>query len=228
MCRFSEGIIRYLCSRRTGRSGSSALEQLPRKRISRWGNTLEHLTNGGRRGRDLLCPCGRSLARRFRILAVKWVHSRSAGWTECCHELAASPVPLTNGRGVSASRWANRPGALLIREGLPPNARKPDAGRGSSSISTTFRADAGHRGLWRYWPRRGDARSRHGMQILALKRHGPPLYNVDRWSIRFSVPRTVRKCLSRCDYVVVTNAADRRNARHDRRARVRGDEPTPW
>jgi phosphoglycerate dehydrogenase-like enzyme len=43
-----------------------------------------------------------------------------------------------------------------------------------------------------------------GMQVLAVKRHGPPLYNMDPLVSRIYSPQDRIEMISRCDYIVVS------------------------
>ena len=97
---------------------------------------------------------------------VRWVHSRSAGLdTVLFPELVESPVPLTNGRGVfSQSLGEFALGAILyFAKDFRRMMRNQEAGRWEQfDIVGDRRPDGGHRGLWRYRPRGGDPRARHG------------------------------------------------------------------
>ena len=97
---------------------------------------------------------------------VRWVHSRSAGLDNVLFpELVESPVPLTNGRGVfSQSLGEFALGAILyFAKDFRRMIRNQEAGRWEPfDIVEIAGQTVGIRRLWRYRPRGGDARARHG------------------------------------------------------------------
>jgi phosphoglycerate dehydrogenase-like enzyme len=153
---------------------------------------------------------GRDLLRKVFAMAprVRWVHSRSAGLDSLLFpELIASPVPLTNGRGVfSASLGEFALAAILyFAKDLRRMIRNQMAGRWEQF---EVRAISGHTvGIVGYGDigRAVATRVRAlGMRVIALKRHGAPVYNVDPLVDRVYYPEQLREMLALCDYVVVS------------------------
>jgi phosphoglycerate dehydrogenase-like enzyme len=139
---------------------------------------------------------------------VKWVHSRSAGLDGVLFpEFAASPVPLTNGRGVfSQSLGEFVLGAILyFAKDFRRMVRNQMASRWEpfdiEEISRQTVGIVGYGDIGRAVATRARAM---GMQILAVKRHGPPLYNVDPLVNQIFRPQDRNEMLARCDYIVVT------------------------
>ena len=122
-------------------------------------------------------------------------------------ELAASPVPLTNGRGVfSQSLGEFVLGAILyFAKDFRRMVRNQMAGRWEQfdvdDVSRQTVGIVGYGDIGRAVATRVRAM---GMQILAVKRHGPPLYNVDPLVSRIFRPEDREEMLARCDYIVVT------------------------
>src|SRR5882672_9479203 len=109
---------------------------------------------------------------------VRWVHSRSAGLdTVLFPALVESPVPLTNGRGVfSQSLGEFALGAILyFAKDFRRMVRNQMAGRWEQfdvdDISRQTVGIVGYGDIGRAVATRVRAM---GMQILAVKRHGPP------------------------------------------------------
>src|SRR5690349_23605589 len=106
---------------------------------------------------------------------VKWVHSRSAGLDSVLFpELAASPVPLTNGKGVfspSLGEFALA-GILYFAKDLRRMIRNQEAGRWEQfdveEISTQTVGIVGYGDIGRACASRAKAM---GMKVLAVKRH---------------------------------------------------------
>jgi phosphoglycerate dehydrogenase-like enzyme len=152
---------------------------------------------------------GKLLREVFRMApCVKWVHSRSAGLdTVLFPELVASSVPLTNGRGVfSQSLGEFVLGAILyFAKDFRRMVRNQMAGRWEQfdvdEISRQTVGIVGYGDIGRAVATRVRAM---GMQILTVKRHGPPLYNVDPLVNQIFRPEDREEMIARCDYLVVT------------------------
>jgi phosphoglycerate dehydrogenase-like enzyme len=137
---------------------------------------------------------------------VRWVHSRSAGLdTVLFPELIESPVPLTNGRGVfSQSLGEFALGAILyFAKDFRRMIANQQAGRWEPfdivEISGQTVGIVGYGDIGRAVATRVRAM---GMRILAVKRHGPPLYNVDPLINQIYSPAERTEMISQCDYIV--------------------------
>jgi phosphoglycerate dehydrogenase-like enzyme len=137
---------------------------------------------------------------------VRWVHSRSAGLdTVLFPELIESPVPLTNGRGVfSQSLGEFALGAILyFAKDFRRMIDNQQAGRWEPfdivEISGQTVGIVGYGDIGRAVATRVRAM---GMRILAVKRHGPPLYNVDPLINQIYPPAERTEMISQCDYIV--------------------------
>jgi phosphoglycerate dehydrogenase-like enzyme len=137
---------------------------------------------------------------------VKWVHSRSAGLdTTLFPELVASPVPLTNGRGVFSQSLGEFALAAILyfAKDFRRLVRNQMAGRWDqfdiTEVSGQTVGIVGYGDIGRAVATRVRAM---GMQILAMKRGGPPMYNVDPLVNRIYKPEDRIEMLSRCDYIV--------------------------
>jgi phosphoglycerate dehydrogenase-like enzyme len=137
---------------------------------------------------------------------LRWVHSRSAGLdTVLFPELIESPVPLTNGRGVfSQSLGEFALGAILyFAKDLRRMIVNQEAGRWEPfdivMISGQTVGIVGYGDIGRAVATRARAM---GMRILAVKRHGPPLYNVDPLINQIFLPADRTEMVSQCDYIV--------------------------
>jgi phosphoglycerate dehydrogenase-like enzyme len=187
------------------------LEQLPPETSLAVGNTAEAFERlAGDADVILSWSASGKLLREVFLMApnVKWVHSRSAGLdTVLFPELINSPVPLTNGRGVfSQSLGEFVLGAILyFAKDFRRMIRNQMAGRWEQfdveEISRQTVGIIGYGDIGRAVATRVRAM---GMQILAVKRHGPPLYNVDPLVNQIYRPEDREEMIARCDYVVVT------------------------
>jgi phosphoglycerate dehydrogenase-like enzyme len=137
---------------------------------------------------------------------VQWVHSRSAGLDGVLFpELTDHPVPLTNGSGVfSASLGEFALGAMLFfAKDFRRLVKNQMAGKWEQfdieMISGKTLGIVGYGDIGRAVATRARAM---GMRILAVKRHGPPMYNVDPLVDRIYSPENRREMLAVCDYVV--------------------------
>ena len=138
---------------------------------------------------------------------VQWVHSRSAGLDGVLFpELVAHPVPLTNASGVfspslgefalAAMLYFAKDFRRLLKNQMAGVWEQFDI----EMLSGTTLGIVGYGDIGRAVATRARAM---GMHILAVKRHGPPLYNVDPLVERIYSPEDRREMLALCDYVVV-------------------------
>src|SRR5437764_11117509 len=138
---------------------------------------------------------------------VQWVHSRAAGLDNLLFpELIASPVPLTNGSGVFSPSLGEFALAAILyfAKDLRRLVRNQEAGRWEQFDITEVTGQTvgivGYGDIGRAVATRVRAM---GMRVLAVKRHGPPLYNVDPLVSQIYSPDRRLEMISRCDYVVV-------------------------
>ena len=152
----------------------------------------------------------RALLREVLAMApkVRWVHSRSAGLDSLLFpELVESPVPLTNGTGVfSLSLGEFALGAILyFAKDFRRMIRNQVAGRWEqfdiTEISGQTVGIVGYGDIGRAVANRVRAM---GMRVLAVKRHGPPLYHVDPLVDQIYSPEQRIEMISRCDYIVAS------------------------
>jgi phosphoglycerate dehydrogenase-like enzyme len=150
----------------------------------------------------------RALLREVFAMApkVRWVHSRSAGLDSLLFpELVESPVPLTNGTGVfSPSLGEFALGAILyFAKDFRRMIRNQMAGRWEQFDITEITGQTvgivGYGDIGRAVATRVRAM---GMRVLAVKRHGPPLYNVDPLVDQIYAPEHRIEMIARCDYIV--------------------------
>jgi phosphoglycerate dehydrogenase-like enzyme len=139
---------------------------------------------------------------------VKWVHSRAAGLDGVLFpELVESPVPLTNGSGVFSPPLGEFALAAILyfAKDLRRMIRNQQAGRWEPfdmpEIAGQTVGIVGYGDIGRAVATR--VRSM-GMQVLAIKRHGPPLYNVDPLVSEIFPPKRRLEMIARCDYIVVS------------------------
>jgi phosphoglycerate dehydrogenase-like enzyme len=137
---------------------------------------------------------------------VRWIHSRSAGLDGVLFAaLVESPVPLTNGRGVfSQSLGEFALGAMLyFAKDFRRMNRNQEAGRwepfdiveiSGQTVGILGYGDIGRAVASRVRPM--------GMRVLAVKRHGPSLYNVDPLVHQIFPPDKRTEMLAQSDYVV--------------------------
>jgi phosphoglycerate dehydrogenase-like enzyme len=137
---------------------------------------------------------------------VRWVHSRSAGLdTVLFPELVESDVTLTNGSGVfSDSLGEFVLGAILyFAKDFRRMIRSQQAGIWDpfdiTEISAKTVGIVGYGDIGRAIARRVRPM---GMRVLALKRHGAPLYSADPLVDRIYGPDGCVEMISQCDYVV--------------------------
>ncbi len=137
---------------------------------------------------------------------VKWVHSRSAGLDSVLFpELIASPVPVTNGRGVfSQSLGEFALGAILFfAKDFRRMLRSQEAGRWDQfdveEISRQTVGIVGYGDIGRAAATRARA---VGMQVLAVKRHASARSGPDPIAAEVFPPQRLDEMIARCDYVV--------------------------
>jgi phosphoglycerate dehydrogenase-like enzyme len=138
---------------------------------------------------------------------ARWVHSRSAGLdTLLFPELVESPVPLTNGTGVFSQSLGEFALAAILyfAKDFRRMIRNQVAGRWEQfdieEISGQSVGIVGYGDIGRAVATRVRAM---GMRVFAVKRHGPPLYNVDPLVDRIYSPEDRVEMISRCDYIVM-------------------------
>ena len=137
---------------------------------------------------------------------VRWVHSRSAGLDGVLFPaLVESPVPLTNGRGVFSQSLGEFALAAILyfAKDLRRMNRNQEAGRweqfdiveiSGQTVGILGYGDIGRAVASRVRPM--------GLRVLAVKRHGPSLYNVDPLVHQIFPPDKRTEMLAQSDYVV--------------------------
>jgi phosphoglycerate dehydrogenase-like enzyme len=139
---------------------------------------------------------------------VRWVHSRSAGLDSVLFPaLVGSPVPLTNGRGVFSQALGEFAlGAILY---FAKDFRRMIANQQAARwepfdivpIAGQTVGILGYGDIGRAVATRVRAM---GMRVLAVKRHGPPLYNVDPLINQIFHPEGRVEMLAQSDYIVAS------------------------
>ena len=139
---------------------------------------------------------------------IQWVHSRAAGLDGVIFpELAEHSAVLTNGSGVFSPPLGEFALAaiLFFAKDLRRMVKNQEAGIWSQfdmpmisgqTVGIVGYGDIGRAVATRVRPM--------GMRVLAIKRHGPPLYNVDPLVDRIYAPDHRHEMLAQCDYVVVS------------------------
>jgi phosphoglycerate dehydrogenase-like enzyme len=137
---------------------------------------------------------------------IRWVHSRSAGLdSQLFQELVESHVPLTNGRGVFSQSLGEFALAAMLyfAKDFRRMIRNQEAGRWEqfdiAEISGKTLGIVGYGDIGRAVATRARAM---GMRILAIKRHGPPLYNVDPLVNQIYKPQDRIEMIRQCHYLV--------------------------
>jgi phosphoglycerate dehydrogenase-like enzyme len=186
------------------------LQELPPETSIAVGNSTEAFKKMAPEAAVILNWSGpRPLLREVFVMCpnLRWVHSKAAGLdTVLFPELIESPVPLTNGRGVfSQSLGEFVVGATLyFAKDFRRMVRNQIAGRWEQfdivEISGQTAGIVGYGDIGRAAATRLRAM---GMRILAVKRRGPALYNVDPLVDQIYSPDQLLEMLGRCDYVVV-------------------------
>lgn len=131
---------------------------------------------------------------------VRWVHSRSAGLDSILFpELIASPVPLTNGRGVFSQSLGEFVigGVLFFAKDFGRMRRSQKEGKwdpfDTIEVSTQTMGIVGYGDIGKAAARRAQAM---GMKILALRRRPDRSKGEYGWEQKLEM-------LAECDYVVV-------------------------
>jgi phosphoglycerate dehydrogenase-like enzyme len=189
----------------------ATLAELPEKTGIAAGNAPEAFERAAPEASVIFNWSGsRALLREVFAMApkVRWVHSRAAGLDNLLFpELVESPVPLTNGSGVfSQSLGEFALGAILyFAKDFRRMIRNQMAGCWEqfdiAEISGQTVGIVGYGDIGRAVATRVRAL---GMRVLALKRHGPPLYNVDPLVDQIYSPEHRIEMISRCDYIVAS------------------------
>jgi phosphoglycerate dehydrogenase-like enzyme len=138
---------------------------------------------------------------------VRWIHSRAAGLDDVLFpELLESPVPLTNGSGVFSDSLGEffLGAALFFAKGLRRMIRSQEAGQWDPfdivELNGATLGIVGYGDIGRACARLAKAMN---MRVLAVKRHGPMLYNMDPLVERTYGPDGLHEVLAQSDYVLV-------------------------
>jgi phosphoglycerate dehydrogenase-like enzyme len=138
---------------------------------------------------------------------VRWVHSKAAGLDNTLFpELIESPVPLTNGRGVFSQSLGEfaLAAVLYFAKDFRRMVRNQIAGRWEPfdvvEVTGQTAGIVGYGDIGRAAATRLRAM---GLRILAVRRQGPSLYNVDPLVDQIYSPDGRLEMIARCDYVVV-------------------------
>ena len=185
------------------------LGQLPEDTSIAVGNSIEAFKSAASRATVILNWSGpRHLLREVFGMCpnLRWVHSKSAGLdTVLFPELIESPVPLTNGRGVfSQSLGEFVVGAVVyFAKDFRRMIRNQMAGRWEAfdvvEISGQTAGIVGYGDIGRAAATRLRGL---GLRILAMRRQGPSLYNVDPLVDQVYSPAARVEMIARCDYVI--------------------------
>jgi phosphoglycerate dehydrogenase-like enzyme len=185
------------------------LEQLPTETGIAVGDTAEAFARAASDATVIFnwSLSGGLLREVFRMCpGVQWVHTRSAGLDNILFpELIGSPAPLTNGTGVfSASLGEFVLAAILhFAKDLRRMARNQEAGVWEQFDVTDIAGQTvgivGYGDIGRAVATRVRAM---GMRVLAVKRSGPTVYNVDPLVSRIYSPADLAEFLPQCDYIV--------------------------
>ncbi len=186
----------------------SLLEELPEETSLAVGNSPEAFRRAAPEADVILSwSIAGELLREVFLMSpvVRWVHSRSAGLDGVLFpELARSSVTLTNGSGVfSDSLGEFVLGAILyFAKDFRRMIRSQQAGVWDpfdiTEVSGQTVGIVGFGDIGRAIARRVKPL---GMRVLALKRHGPPLYSPDPLVDRIYGPEARLEMISQCDYV---------------------------
>src|SRR3954449_764277 len=185
------------------------LEKLPPRTNIAVGNTLEAFERAAPDANVIYnwSLSGDILRQVFRLCPrVQWVHSRAAGLDNVLFpELVESPVPLTNGSGVFSPSLGEFALAAILyfAKDLRRMIRNQEAGRWEPfdivEVTGQTVGIVGYGDIGRAVATR--VRSM-GMRVLAVKRHGPSLYNVDPLVQQVYGPAERIEMISQCDYIV--------------------------
>jgi phosphoglycerate dehydrogenase-like enzyme len=138
---------------------------------------------------------------------VRWVHSKAAGLDNTLFpELIESPVPLTNGRGVFSQSLGEfaLAAVLYFAKDFRRMVRNQMAGRWEPfDVVEVTGQTAGIVGYGDIGRAAATRLRSMGLRILAVRRQGPSLYNVDPLVDQIYSPDGRLEMIARCDYVVV-------------------------
>jgi phosphoglycerate dehydrogenase-like enzyme len=152
----------------------------------------------------------RDLMRELMVRSPKleWIHSRAAGLDHIlCPELVESNVTLTNGSGVFSQSLGEfvLAGILYFAKDFRRMVRSQMAGKWDQfdvlEISGKTLGIVGYGDIGRAIATRARAM---GMRVLAVKRKGPPLYNVDPLVTKIYSPGDRIEMIKECDYIAVS------------------------
>jgi phosphoglycerate dehydrogenase-like enzyme len=139
---------------------------------------------------------------------ARWVHTRAAGLDNLLFpELIESPVTVTNGTGVFSQSLGEfvLAAILYFAKDLRRMIRNQQAGVWEQFDITEVTGQTvgvvGYGDIGRAVATRARAM---GMDVLAVKRHGPPLYNMDPLVRCIYPPDRRLEMIARCDYIVVS------------------------
>jgi len=139
---------------------------------------------------------------------LRWVHTRSAGIDNLVFpELVESPVTFTNGTGVfSESLGEFALGAILyFAKDFRRMVRSQMAGRWEQFDTTMASGQTvgiiGYGDIGRAVATRVRA---IGMRVIAMKRHGAPVYSVDPLVDKIYRPGDLLQMIPQCDYLVIS------------------------
>ena len=139
---------------------------------------------------------------------LEWVHTRSAGLDNLLFlELVESNLTLTNGTGVFSQSLGEfvLAAILYFAKDFRRMIRSQMAGKWDQFDITEIAGQTvgivGYGDIGRAVAMRVRA---VGMRVLAVKRQGPPLYNVDPVVSKIYAPQDRREMIAECDYVVVS------------------------
>jgi phosphoglycerate dehydrogenase-like enzyme len=186
------------------------LEQLPPETGIAVGNSVEAFERAAPDANVIFnWSLGGGLLREVFLMCprVQWVHTRSAGLDNILFpELIESRVPLTNGTGVFSASLGEfaLAGILFFAKDLRRMVRNQEGGVWEqfdiTEISGQTVGIVGYGDIGRAVATRVRAM---GMRVIAVKRSGPLLYNVDPLVSQIYRPDQLQAFLPQCDYVVV-------------------------
>ena len=185
------------------------LQELPPETSLAVGNSVEAFERAAPDA-DVIFNWGgsRELLREVFAMAprVRWVHSKAAGLdTMLFPALIESPVPLTNGSGVFSQSLGEfvLAAVLYFAKDFRRMVRNQMAGRWEQfdvvEVTGQTVGIVGYGDIGRAAATRLRAM---GLRILAVRRQGPSLYNVDPLVDRIYSPDRRVEMIAQCDYVV--------------------------
>lgn len=185
------------------------LDQLPAETTIAVGNAAEAFERAAPNATVIYnWSLGGKLLREVFLMCpgVQWVHSRAAGLdNQLFPELIESHVPMTNGTGVFSPSLGEFALAAILyfAKDLRRMVRNQERGVWEQFDITLISGQTvgiiGYGDIGRAVAARVHAM---GMRVLAVKRHGPPLYNADPLVSQIFAPDRLHEMLPQCDYVV--------------------------